>query len=517
MSVISKPVINAPLSTQPPAVNTQPAKVLFVGQMTSVGTATPGSLVSNIQNDGSESVLFGANSILAEMVRAYKFYNTVTQLDCIPLDDAGGADAAEGTIIFTGPATETGSLIVTIGSTHNYQKTLSITNGDSATTIAANLAALFNSDTKVPVTLSALTGTATITAVNAGTVGNAISIKIEGTVAGVGFTLTGMSGGATNPTMTGIFNVTGDVRYQHVSMPYEYGVSNLQSFLDPRFNVNNAILDGVGILTHTDSFSNLIAIGNPLNDQNIVIFGNNAVDNASFVGSACLELDYNASAQIIAIRALRLTLNANISNYVVTSSANDQLGGPGISALPYQNTPLINLPVIDANLEFTMLQMDQLNTAGISVFGNNPARNGIILGSVVTTYKTSANGVPDPNFKYLNQVDESVTAREIFFNRAKQRFAQTRLTTGAIPAGRAFVNIASLRSFFIQTYSDLAGSDFAITVLGEDALNYYKQNLNVQIISVPLGQVLASMKLPLVSQLREIDEPIVIVFDTSGG
>lgn len=516
MSVISKPVINAPISSQPPIVNVQPAKVLFVGQMTT-GTATPNTLVSNIQNDGSEDTLFGSHSILAEMVRAFKLYNKVTQLDCIPLEDDGGAVAAAGNITFTGPATETGSLTITIGSSINYKKTLDIINGDSATTIAGNLVNLFNSDTHAPVGLSNIAGSVDIEAVNFGTVGNGIGIKIEGTVAGVTYALTGMSGGTTDPSMAGVFLLAGAVRYQHVSMPYEYGVINLQNFLDPRFNVNNAILDGVGLLTHTADLGGLLVIGDALNDKNIVIFGNKIINTTYYVGSACFELDYNASAQIVALRALRLTPDANIANYVVTSSSNDQIGGPGIAALPYHNTPLVYLPLIDANNEFFSDQMDLLNASGISVFGNNPPRNSIILGDVVTTYKTTPSGVPDPNFKYLNQLDEAVTAREIFFNRAKQRFAQTRLTTGDIPAGRSFVNVASIRSFFIQTYSDLAGTEFSITVLGEDALNYFKNNLVVQIISVPLGQVFVSMKLPLVSQLREIDEPIVIVFDTSGG
>jgi len=512
MSTISQPVVNVSLTSEPAAVGTLPKKVLFVAQKTAVGTATSGSLVSNIQNDGSESALFGANSQLAEMIRAYKRYNQVTQIDAIPLDDDGAAVAAFGDIIFSGTATENNTLTVVVGSARNYSFQLDVDNGDTADTIGQNLANLINANSNAPVTAVNVTGTVTLTAVNAGTVGNSIGLRVTGTVAGVAILNTGMGGGATDPSTTNVFDVVGEVRYQFVATPSEYGTNLLTSFLDPRFNVNNAILDGVGYQCFTDTFANGLTYVAGLNSRNLGLIQNKLVNESLYKGGNILELNYNIVAQFTAIRALRLTQNTNISDFVIVPDGLDQFGGDGIAALPYANTPFRDLPLVDQDQEFTFNEMEQLEQAGVTLLGNNASRNQIIAGNVVTTYVTDNAGNPDDSFHFLNLVDESVTAREIFFNRSKQQFAQKRLTEGDIVPGRSYTNVNEIRAFFIQTYIDLSGPDFAITVAGDDALNFYKDNLFVTITNFVDGIVTVTMKLPIVTQVRQINEAITIVF-----
>lgn len=516
MSIISEPIIDADITSTPSAVDTLPKKVLFIAQKTSSGSASSGALIKNIQNDGSENAYFGAKSQLAAMIRAYKRYNQVTQIDAIGLSDAGGATAASSTVTFTGTATATGTIYINVGSRKNHSYPVAIETGDTAAQVAAALKALIDADTYACVNTGSITlGALPLTAVNAGTVGNSIGIEAQGSVAGISVALAAFSGGLTNPTLTSVFDVTGDVRYQFVGDPSEYGASFLTNFLDPRFNVNNAVLDGVGVMTSTDTFANLLTLGQGLDSRSLVVLGNQLVNATLYKGSALFELNYVTTAEFTAIRALRLTDGADISEYVVTSEGRDQTGGDGIAALPYANTPFRDLPIIDQDQEFSSLEISQLNNAGITVLGNNDSRNMIIVGRAVTTYKTNSAGVVDTTFHYLNAIDEAVTAREIFFNRSKQQFAQTRLTTGDLVANRSFVNEASLRAFFIQTFTDLSGQDFAITTAGSDALNYFKDNLDVEILDVQAGTAQANMRLPTVSQLRQINETISIVFNTN--
>src|SRR5574343_576383 len=151
MTTILRPRITLDIIPAALSISNAPQKILFIGQMTSAGTATSGSLVENILNDNSQNTLFGENSMLAEMITAAKAINQVTQMDAIPLTDHVGAVAATGTVAFSGTATATGSILVSVGSQTNYTYSVDIESGDTATTIGGKLATLINADTKAPV------------------------------------------------------------------------------------------------------------------------------------------------------------------------------------------------------------------------------------------------------------------------------------------------------------------------------------------------------------------------------
>lgn len=508
---MSEPRIDASITAAQNVIQQIEQRVLFIGQKTSAGSAAAGTLVQNILNDNSEDTLFGAKSMLASMVRSYKLINKVTQIDCIPLSDGGGAAAAVGSIAFTGPATATGTLVFKIGSRINHSYSLPVISTDSATTIGANLAALINADTTAPVTASATTGTVTITAVNLGLQGNKIGVEVVGTLAGVGVTLTKPISGSGLPTLTNIFNVVGDQRYQTVAGPVEYGFSTYTGFLDARFNVDNQVLDGVAIVSQTDTLANLVTALTPLNSQSLAVHNNRLVNIATKRGSAIFELDYVVSAQFAAIRALRLTPGANIAAYVASIQASDQVGGIALSSLPYHNTPFPYLPVIDIGDAFVLDEETELNTAGGFILTNNTSRSSIVANRVLTTYKFNTLGVADATFQFLNLVDTASASREDFFNFVKATYAQTRLTTGDPVPGVSMVNTSTIAADLVGRYSTQGGPDFALVAYGATANQFFKDNLNVEILDLARGRVSAAMRIQLVSQLRDMSIPIEIV------
>ncbi len=509
---ISKPKVTFNLIPGQETISAAEQKVLFVGQQTSAGSAVSGSLTQNILNDSSEDGLFGADSMLAIMIRAYKVINQVTRIDVIGLDDNGGGVDATGTVVFTGTATEDGTLVVVTGSEKNNTFTIAVTSGDTATVIGAALETAVTADTKAPVDAANVTGTVTMTAINAGTVGNGITLKVTGTVGGVSTSVTGMASGATDPVLTTVFDVIGDERYQTIVAPSEYGTSFLKDLLDPRFNATNSVQDGVGIMTGTDTFANLVTLGNANNSQSLVLLGNKIVSTSTFDGSGIVELDQVVSSQFAGIRAKRLTQGANISGIVIaTTGPLDSFGGSEIASLPYHNTPFPGLPIIDINNGFTETEQDSLNTAGISVLGNNITKTSVIAGTVVTTRKTDSAGNPELTFKFLNSVDTSSVIREFYFNNNRARFAQSRLTEGGLVPNRSIANGDLITAFQISLYQSLAG---LLTQSGEDALTFYKQNLTVD-LDVLNGKVTIAMKTPTVGQLREITGTIQIVFSTN--
>lgn len=487
-------------------------KVLFVGQKVAAGTATSGALNENILNDNSWNTLFGQNSQIAGAIRDFRAINKVTEIDAISLDDASGTPAT-GTIAFSGTATAAGTYNVVIGSATNHSFDVAVASGDTATVVGASVIAAINADLDCPLTASNSTGTVTLTADNDGTIGNSYTLENTGTVAGLTVVVTGMASGATDPTLTSILDVVGSKRYQTILWPYA-DLSVVKSFLDARFNVNNAIQDGVAITCQIDTHSNLLTTLGALNSQSVVYLCDETTSNTTQKGGALVEIPYSQAAQSAAVRTLRLSDGESISDLVISANGVlDSFGGAALASKPYFNTNMANLPIIKTGLGFTETEVGQLQAAGGSVVGNNSANNGVVLGEMVTTYKTDSAGNPDVSFTFLNYVDTASNIREYFSNNIKKRFAQSRLTTGDVIRGRDMANAQTIAAYMTRLYSDLSGVDFVLVEAGEAALKFFKDNLTIA-IDLTVGKVTITMKTPIVVQGRTFIVTQQIAFGT---
>lgn len=484
-------------------------KTLIVGQMLSAGTATAGDLIQDHPDDGSEDTLFGARSHVAGMVRNFKRENKISQLDIIPLDDAGGATQGTAVATITGPATEAGTLYISIGSETDHRYAVGIADADTATDIGDALVALITADGDALFTAANVTGTVTITAENGGTLCNDWCIKVEGSVAGVAVALTGWSGGATDPTLTSVLDVIANIRYQTIVWPSVYDITVVGDVLDARFNVTNKVMDGVAIQGYSDTLSNLKTYVSTLNSQSIVVCGQSTVSASDRIGPATMEFLDTMAAQIAAIRALRLTEDANLTQYLTTVASRDQYGGIAIGSLPYFNTSLPNASIANPADEFSEEDLNELRDNGVATYGPNRAYNGTIFGEFVTTYLTDNAGNPDESYKFLNTVDTASLVREFFFENCKRRYAQTRLTDGDLLPGRDMANEASIRAFFNELYDELA--DVALVQKSNDAKTDFNNNLLIT-VTVSEGKVEVNSAPLLVSQMRVILGTIQINF-----
>ena len=234
--------------------------ILVIGQLIS-GAATSGELVEGLISDSQFNDAFGRNSHIAKAGRSLLDRLSISRIkpkvDAIALADAGGAVDATGSVAFSGTATASGTITVYIDSIKNGKYEIAVTSGDTATIIGDALEAAITANLDSPVSASNTAGTVTLTALNGGTEGNDISIKHIGTVAGITTTDTAMSGGATNPTLTNLFDPIADKRYTSIIYPESWGTTTLTDFLEARFNVDDNILDGIGIVSKKDTFANL--------------------------------------------------------------------------------------------------------------------------------------------------------------------------------------------------------------------------------------------------------------------
>lgn len=513
---ISNPMVNITKAPAEQQISNAPHKVLIVGQQTGSVYAS-GSLIESIGNANVEIGNFGKGSQISEMVKAFKSINQVTRLDAIAIDDNGSGVQATGTVVFSGTATESGVLAVSIGSANNHKYSVGVASGDTASTIGDALVALINADVYKIVTAANVAGTVTVTANNAGTYGNGIGLGVKGVVAGLASTVTAMTGGATDPVITGLFDVIGEERYQTVVFPGNYDVTvvadvatSSTSLLDPRWNEDNSIADGVCVISKTDTLANLKTFLNSRNSQSLIVQANKLVNEATVKGSALFELDDVIASKVGAVRSMRLTDKANLSQLVIASNL-DLKGGTHIASLPYMNTPL-GLPIIDTGKGWLKSEKEEINAAGGFVAGNNVANNGVILGQVYTTYKTDAAGNADKTYQFLNNVDVTSAGAEFLFNNLKSAYSQSRLTSGDLVTGYNMVNKNAIRGKLVELYNVLSGEGYLLYRAGEENIKYFIDNLTIS-LDLLNGTATSTAKVPLVVQLRRLDLVLQAVFN----
>jgi len=497
-------------------VGNTPQKVLFVGQRGLAGTAPSGELITEIPNDNSWDTLFGLRSTLAASIRAFRQINTETRVDVIPFIRDGSGVAASSIITFVvdgGSATTAGIIDIVISSSIRHDLKIAVEVGDTATILGNKLVLATVDDDNIEIVLDTnIAGVVTFNSSSAGTIGNNLPICIISVVDGVTVTITAFSGGVIDPDVTDVFDVIGDTRYQTIVWPGTWDTTELTTLLDSRFNADGQILDGAGILSITEDFADSETFVEGFNDQSIWVEINKLEDTTICKGGAMLETKWVRSAQFAAVRSLRLTSGANITNLTVTNAPKDQVGGPSIATLPYANTPFPNLPVIATGLGFIQSEIKQLRTAGGFVYGNNLNNTGVILGEVVSTYKTDAVGNPDLSFKFGNFVDTISNVAEYFFNNLRSDFKSSRLTLGDLKDGFSMENKKSLTAQIIRYYQDLTGPVFLLLQDGEDARKFFVKNLKLD-VDLLTGTVTFSAKVPIITQIRVITGNIQLAFD----
>ena len=461
------PIIQANIVNARIPAKTPEHKVLIVGQSNDANV-TNGALETEIGSD--EDVIrakFGTKEHITQSIIAFRNINKVNRLDVIALNDGAGAEATS-TIVITGPATENGTLYLSVGSEKRYRLAIGITNEDTATEIGDAIDDAILAATGVPVTSANVTGTVTFTASNKGTEGNFIGLKVEGEVAGVGYTLTAMTGGATDPTLTTLYDVIEAERYNTIIIP-SYASAVTITLLDNRFNPTNNVLDGIGIYVLEDTFSNIGTALDALNTRSLIVGCNKLLTETDQKGGAILEQPQVISAIIGAIRALRQTDRANIAKYMTNGKTK---GGIDINGYPYANTPIPELPLAPTGKNFTDdSEIPTLVGKNGTTLVNNSGNDKIILNEVLVTSTDIA--------KSRITAEETLRAiRETLFFGMKSQYTQHKL--GTLGQGKKGEAIVTKESFIAdsQGYWQSFVDDALIRTLtneGESTLDIWKE------------------------------------------
>lgn len=194
-------------------------RALVIGYKTAAGTATP-DVAARITTADVARAKGGPGSQLWAMVDSYKRGRSFDETWAVAIAEPAGAKAA-GEIVVTGPATSSGVIALYIA---GRRVPVVATTGDSATAIAAAIAAAINAFEGLPVTAAAAAATVTLTCRWNGLDGNGIDIRHsyrgdlggEALPAGVGIAITAMSGGAGTPDLSAALANLGDEEFDTV-------------------------------------------------------------------------------------------------------------------------------------------------------------------------------------------------------------------------------------------------------------------------------------------------------------
>lgn len=354
---------------------------------------------------------------------------------------------------------------------------------------------------------------------NAGEVGNNIGFSLEKLPPGISVKLfNGMGNltpGSIDPDLTNVFDAIDGLRYQTIIWPANYDISVVKSLLENRFNSGDDVLDGMSI--SFDSLSKNDAKTYAQNaDSEVIVFGP-VKKRDVFRNSApeIFEFMPGLAANYAAIRASRLSLGRNVGYLIPGTQINGSLGGPKYAAIPYQNTSFYELPVQNIFSGWSSDEIEELKNAGCYIIANNLENSSIVSGECVTTKQKPKN----ISFKFLNYVDTASVIREFFYKSNIFEYAQSELTLGDLVPGKRMANQSSIEVFQTRLYQRLSlgeinGVSYNLTQPGSDAIQFFKENLSVN-INESTGTAKIFCVVPIVSQLRELDGVVEIVFDLS--
>lgn len=484
--------------------------ILLIGCMIS-GTASSGELKEGILSKKEFNDLFGAKSQIAKAGRALIDTLSVSKIkpkvSAIGLADNASGVASTGSIAFSGTATEAGTLTVYIDSKINGKYEIAVAIGDTATVVGGKLETAITANAYSPVTAINTTGSVALTAVNDGTQGNTISLGVDGSVAGITATITEMASGATNPVLTALFDPIVDKRFTTIVYPAEWGLSTLSTFTEARFNLDNKILDGLGLFCKLDTYANLNTLADSLNQKTLCGIANKLISATKLKGGAIFESPLVIASIFAGIRELRLSIGANVSSFATNG---ETTGGSYYGSVPYAGTPIYSLPIIESGNDFSDDEAGELANSGLTLLRNNPSNTAIIINEAVTTYKTDALGQVDKTFKYVNYFDTLTIIREYVFNNLKADLVGRRLTTGDLIAGRAMVNKEGFINLMKKYYGALSGyktnnNNYVLLRAGDAELKAFVEALDQSVVITLIdGKITAESIANIVTQVRQI-------------
>lgn len=419
-------------------------RTLIIGQITSLGTATP-ELPQICGGVGDAQAKYGINSQLAAMVAAYRKNDDFGEVWCLPLLDPGDAPSATATITISGTPSKNGAISLYVGGggywgdgTGLYQ--VPVTTFSTENSIVTSLINLINSDLKAPVkATSAGAGKIKLTAVHGGAIGNEIDLRLDylDTLGGQS-TPSGLSvlfdsqkliGGVLNPNLEGPLSSLGDTTFDFIVCPYVDTASL------------NALDNFLGMQTGRWSWSQQL-------------YGNYfAVNSGTFGDQTTLGTTRNSPYGCILGVYDSPTPSWIIAAQYVGAIAQSLKNDPG---RPLQTLPIVGMFAPPTASRFALTDRNVLLYNGISTF--TVGDDGLCrVEAIITTYQKNAFGSPDNSYLKIETMFLLAYILRYMKTRITTKYGRMKLAANGtrFAQGSAIVTPNIIRSDVIAAYQEL--------------------------------------------------------------
>lgn len=465
------------------------SKHLIIGQKLAAGSAAADTPI--IVQSNNIDALFGAGSMIGDMIRTAKRNNPLGEIWALPVADPTGV-AATGKIALAGAPSPGLLTVYLIG--RRFKVTVAVTAADTPTTLAAALAAKINAGYTdlngqgrlYPVSAAVGTGTpdpvttVVLTARHKGVSGNLISIEKdligdEGANASL-VTITAMSGGTGAPDLSAGLAACGSTEFDMISLPWAdtTTLEALESFLsdsggrwDPTQNLYGHAF--------TVNFGNLSAqstLGAGRNDPHVSIMGVQSSPTPPWVWAAAI----GAQAQLHKNLGADLTDAGEISRPMQTLVLQD-----------------VEAPK-NASLQWSQSDRQTLYFDGISGF--YVMRDGsVAIDRLISTYQTNAWGSADTTWLDVETLYQTAYALRYLEHVVTQTYPRSALVPDNPNALQGFVTPQDVKATIVHAYGQLVKAG----VMKNQQL--FADNIVVEQAADP-NRVNAYLPLDVVNQLR---------------
>lgn len=422
-------------------------KVLVIGQRTAGGIQPAGQAVRVTKPSQAEQ-MFGADSMLAAMLRKGKAANSYIETWAIALDDNPAGKAASATLTVTTPATGAGTLYLMIGGDPVW---VGVAADDSEETIAQAIAATINANPRLPV-MATLEGTKSVKLICAwsGLTGNDIDVRLnyysgEVTPPGVTLTLGSMAGGTGNPDIVDALAAFGDEWWNSIVMPYTdtANLNALEQELLTRWGPLRMI-DAITFSAYRGTLAETGTFGNSRNGFLMTCMGTNLAPQPAYLWAMVYGVIGSQSLSIDPARPLQTLVL------------------PGI--LPPAKSDRWDLP------ENNLLLHD-----GIATHTVGPG-DVVEIQREISLYQEDSYGQPDESYLDINTPATLSYIRYATRSRIQQRFPRHKLADDGtrFAPGQAVVTPEMVRSQLLALFTELEAKGLV------ENFDRYKETLIVE-------------------------------------
>lgn len=410
-------------------------KILLIGQFNSGFTPTA-NLPQLLLDVADAQTRYGRGSMLALMAeKAFASGAVGYDVYALPVADNGSGVDATGTIVASGTSSAAGTLALTIA---GVEVDVAIASGLAATAVGDAIAAAINANLDLPVTAANVTGTVTVTARNAGTVGNQIKMYLNrttGDATPAGLTMTvaaALTSGATDPDISTALGALDATWYTEVACPYlgDTEISLVESTGEERMEpgVKRPFVAFVG---YTDTRANLLtALG--------------------AAGSRTRNSEFSVYVPVHGSPTPDFQIGASFAGMWARHHAGDKVGRPVVG----NRLPGV---IAGATNELTYAQRDSGVKLGASYTTNTGSS--VVAGDAVSTRIETDLGVATDSWRFaiiIPNLQYKINSADITFGSSP--FTQAVVVSDAVAAAPPFaVRPKTAKAYAVKLVDDWVG------------------------------------------------------------